>query len=61
METNYSGPFFVKSENSEYVLSDVCKNCAFGDEISCCLNPCIYFQVIAESDEENEKDASDEN
>lgn len=46
-----SGPFFVK-ENNEYILADICKNCAFGDEEGCLLDPCIYLEFI----EEDEKD-----
>ena len=52
MDMNYSGPFFVKSE-SGYVLADICKNCAFGDEISCYLNPCIHlYHCVIDKEEE---------
>lgn len=54
MKNEYKGPFFKKTDEG-YALSDICKNCAFGDEISCYLNPCIYLCAVAENtEEENE-------
>lgn len=52
----HSGPFFVKSENG-YVLSDICKDCAFGDEDYCCLNPCIHLYHCVEESQEGASDA----
>ena len=48
------GPFFIKNEKGEYELAPMCKECAFGDEKNCCLNPCTYLWGIAESQEEND-------
>lgn len=54
MKKNYSGPFFKKtSEGLE--LADFCKDCAFGDEEGCLLNPCIHFQYTEET-EKTERD-----
>lgn len=53
MNKSYAGPFFTKSDEG-YILSDICKDCAFGDEISCCLNPCIYLCAVAEQTDEEE-------
>ena len=52
MKNKYKGPFFTKTDEG-YVLSDICKNCAFGDEIACYLNPCIYLCAVAENTEED--------
>lgn len=59
MKNNYKGPFFTKTDEG-YVLSDICKNCAFGDEISCFLNPCMYLFAVAENAEEEDEEEEDE-
>ena len=50
---NCKGPFYVK-DGEKYVLSDICKECAFGDELGCLMNPCIYFETLAKAWEEQE-------
>lgn len=39
-----TGPFYVK-DREVYVLSTLCKDCAFCDEAAgwCPMNPCVYF------------------
>lgn len=47
--------FYVKDENGNYVLADMCRNCAFGGECGCVLNTCICMPEY-----ENEEDCEDE-
>ena len=49
---NVKGPFFVKSNEGKFELSECCKDCAFGDESGCLMCPCIYFPNIEEEDTE---------
>lgn len=51
---DYCGPFYVKTKDG-YKYSDMCKECAFGDEKSgtCALDPCTYLYALAEAEEEN--------
>ena len=37
------GPFYVKDEFDNYILADMCKECAYGDEQGCVMKPCVYF------------------
>ena len=48
MSKTIKGPFFVKND-TEYELTDFCKQCAFGDELGCLMNPCIYFEELTKA------------
>lgn len=47
------GPLFVKKDG-EFELAECCKECAFGDEAGCLLNPCIYFDFPREEEDESQ-------
>ena len=53
---NYKGPFYVRNEQNEYELADICKQCAFCSESDgvCYLDPCTYLFSVAEAECENE-------
>ena len=45
------GPFYVK-DGDEYVLSDICRECAFGDEKGCIMLKCIAVPDYEEDEED---------
>lgn len=47
------GPFYVK-HLEDFVLAEICRDCGFGDENGCLMNPCI-FMPQGEEEEEEEK------
>lgn len=52
---SYTGPFYVKDENGNMVLAEICEECAFVDKKDgfCALSPCTYLETACQGELEN--------